>query len=332
MDSFTQIVLGIATAEVVAGKKLQNKTFLYGAVLGTIPDLDILVGKFMSDVEGVAIHRGLSHSLLFFLVLAPLIGFLIAKIEKGKIGFKTAFWMSFWCFTTHVFLDLFTSWGTQILWPLDTRFALKTIFVIDPLYTIPLLVSLIFVWKNKAHTQRKKYVCKGLAISSGYLLLTCFLKLVALHRFEKALEEQHISYQELIVKPTAFNTMLWNANIATKEGYFLGDYSFFDTQPISFTFYVRNRVLEEKLKNSDDFQKLQQISEGWYLVSEKNDSLYCNDLRFGLLNDNPSHPQFAFSYVFVWDNNGKYIAKEVPKAKRDGKALLKKIFTRIKGN
>jgi hypothetical protein len=27
-------------------------------------------------------------------------------------------------------------------------------------------------------------------------------------------------------------------------------------------------------------------SEGWYIVSEKNKSLYFSDLRFGLLNDN----------------------------------------------
>ena len=70
MDSLTQIALGIATAELVAGKKLGNKTFLYGAILGTIPDLDIVVGKFLSDVGGVAIHRGLSHSLLFFIFLS----------------------------------------------------------------------------------------------------------------------------------------------------------------------------------------------------------------------------------------------------------------------
>ena len=133
MDSLTQIVLGIATAELVAGKKLQNKTFLYGAILGTIPDLDIVIGKFMSDVGGVAIHRGLSHSLLFFMFLSPVLGWLISKIEKGKISFKSASLLAFWCLVTHVFLDLFTSWGTQILWPLDYRFALKTIFVIDPL-------------------------------------------------------------------------------------------------------------------------------------------------------------------------------------------------------
>lgn len=332
MDSLTQIVLGIATAELVAGKKLGNKTFLYGAFLGTIPDLDIIVGKFMNDVDGVAIHRGLSHSLLFFLFLAPVLGYVISKIEKSKSNFKSAFWMVFCCLTTHVFLDMFTSWGTQILWPLEYRFALKTIFVIDPLYTIPLLISLIYVWRNKEHLVRKKYLYKGLIISSCYLLLTCVLKLVAVHQFEKALNNQNITYQELIVKPTAFNTILWNANVAAPNGYYLSDYSFFDSQPISFTYYAKNSTLEKNVEHIDDFQKLKKISEGWYLVTEDNHNLYFNDLRFGLLNNNTKNPQFAFSYLFISGYNGKISAREVPKAKRDGKALLQNIFNRIKGN
>ena len=332
MDSLTQIALGIATAELVAGKKLQNKTFLYGAVLGTIPDLDILVGKFLSDVEGVAIHRGLSHSLLFFMFLSPVLGWLISKIEKEKISFKSASLLAFWCLVTHVILDLFTSWGTQILWPLDYRFALKTIFVIDPLYTIPLLISLIFVWRDKEFLVRRKYLIRGLVMSSSYLLLTCLLKLFAVHQFENALENQKLTYEELIVKPTAFNCILWNANIATSKGYYLADYSLFDSQPIRFTFYSKNRKLEEKLVNSYDFQSLKKISEGWYLVTEKNHRLYFNDLRFGLLNDSPENPQFAFSYRMIPMSDGIYWAEEVPKAKRDGKALLEKIFTRLKGN
>ena len=332
MDSFTQIVLGIATAELVAGKKLQNKTFLYGAILGTIPDLDIVVGKFMNDVDGVAIHRALSHSLLFFAFLAPVLGWVISKMEKNTISFKSASLLAFWCLVTHVLLDVFTSWGTQILWPLDYRFALKTIFVIDPLYTIPLLISLIFVWKNNDFLIRRKYVIRGLVISSSYLLLTCILKLFAMHQFEKALQNQNLVYQELIVKPTAFNCILWNANISSSKGYYLADYSLFDSKPIQFTFYPKNQILEEKLVNSYDFQQLKKISEGWYLVSEQNNHLYFNDLRFGLLNDNPENPQFAFSYEFIVDSEGNLIAHEVPKAKRDGKALLQKIFIRLKGN
>ena len=153
-----------------------------------------------------------------------------------------------------------------------------------------------------------------------------------MHQFENALENQKLNYQELIVKPTAFNCILWNANIATSKGYYLADYSLFDSQPIRFTFYSKNRKLEEKLVNSYDFQSLKKISEGWYLVSEQNNRLYFNDLRFGLLNDSPENPQFSFSYQMIPMSDGIYLAKEVPKAKRDGKALLEKIFTRLKGN
>ena len=331
MDSFTQIVLGIAFAEVGAGKELKNKVFLYGAILGTIPDLDIVVGSFMSPVDGVYIHRGISHSLFLFLFLSPIFGWLICKIENNKIQLKKATLMVFWCLLTHVLLDMFTSWGTQILWPLETRFALKTIFVIDPLYSIPLLVSLIFVWKANDNFLRKKYVKRGLIISSSYLLLTCIVKLFALNQFEKALKKQGIIYSNIIVKPTAFNIILWNANVSTDDDYLLSDYSLLDSQPISFKNYNKNKILESKLKGNPDFDKLKKISEGWYLISENKNTLYFNDLRFGLLNNSPQNPQFAFSYKFINTGSG-LIAVEVPKEKRDGKLLLEKIFIRLKGN
>lgn len=331
MDSFTQIVLGMAVAEVCAGKELKNKSFLYGAILGTLPDLDILIGSFLNPVDAVLIHRGISHSLLLFLVLSPFFGWLISKMEKKKINFLQATSMVFWCLLTHVLLDLFTSWGTQILWPLETRFALKTIFVIDPLYTIPLLISVLLVWRTKEIVLRKRYVTRGLLISCTYLLLSCALKLYALHQFEKALQKQGIAYSEIIVKPTAFNLILWNANIATPNAYLLGDYSLLDSQPISFSKYAKNTQLESTLIGNPDFEKLKKISEGWFIITKKNDFFYFNDLRFGLLNDSPNNPQFAFSYQFVATNSGLK-AIEVPKEKRDGKQLLQKIFKRIQGN
>jgi inner membrane protein len=41
----------------------------------------------------------------------------------------------------------------------------------------------------------------------------------------KALDKQGIHYSEIIVKPTAFNIILWNANVATTASYLLADYS-----------------------------------------------------------------------------------------------------------
>lgn len=331
MDSFTQIVLGIATAELCAGEKLQRKTFLYGAILGTIPDLDVVIGQFMNPVDGVAIHRGLSHSLLFFIVLSPILGWLISKIEKGKIGFRTASFMAFWCLVTHVLLDMFTSWGTQIFWPLPDRLALKTIFVIDPLYTLPLLISLIIAWRKPTFSLRKKYVLRGLYISSCYLALTCGLKLYALQQFKNALQQQNIEYSDLIVKPTAFNCILWNANIATEDAYLLGDYSLFDSQPITFESYPKNNELAQQLEDNLDFKTLKKVSEGWFIITQKDNLYYFNDLRFGLLTKDPKQPQFAFSYVFKKDN-GILKAYEIPKQKRDGKALIKGVLNRMMGN
>ena len=332
MDSFTQVLLGIATAELCAGKKLQRKTFLYGAILGTLPDLDVVIGQFMNPVEGVAIHRGLSHSILFFLLLSPILGGLITKVERDKISFASATKMVFWCLLTHVLLDLFTSWGTQIFWPLPDRIALKTIFVIDPLYTIPLLIFLILAWRKKDDfISRKKYVLIGVYLSSFYLLITCSLKLYALHQFDKALKTQNIIYDDLIVKPTAFNCILWNANIATKEAYFLGDYSLLDTKSISFKKYPKNNTLAQQLAGNSDFEKLKVISEGWFIVTKSENQFYFNDLRFGLLTSDSNNTQFAFSYVFK-DENGVLKAYEVPKKKRDGMVLMKGIFKRLKGN
>lgn len=332
MDSFTQILLGIATAEVIAGRQLKSRTFLYGAVLGTIPDLDVVVGMFLHPVFGVAIHRGFSHSILFFLLLTPILGWVISQLEKGKITMKRAFVLVFIGLFTHVLLDLFTSWGTQILWPFPERFALKTIFVIDPMYTIPLLISLIYVFCNTQTASRKKYVWRGIIISSCYLLLSCGLKLFALQKFETALKNQNLSFKEIIVKPTAFNTILWNANVATTDGYLLADYSLFDTKAIKFTNYKSNAMAEEKILKSPYFKQLVEISEGWYLITEQNDQIFFNDLRFGLLNDDIERPQFAFSYEFIPQADGTFLVKEVPKQKREGKILVQKLWKRLQGN
>lgn len=332
MDSFTQILLGIATVEVIAGRQLRNRTFVYGAILGTLPDLDVVVGLFMDPVSGVAIHRGISHSIFLFLVLSPIFGWAITKIERGKISFKRAMIVAFFGLFTHVILDSFTSWGTQILWPLPNRFALKTIFVIDPLYTIPLLISLIFVYRTKVNLLRKKYVFRGLLISSCYLIITCGIKLFTLNKFENALQNQHISYSEIIVKPTAFNTILWNANVKTKEGYLLADYSLLDSKDISFTLYENNKEAGIQISDVPEFKTLVCVSEGWHIVSRYKSRIFFNDLRFGLLNDNPDQPQFAFSYEFVPNKDGSYTVIEVPKAKRDGKLLLQKLWKRLQGN
>lgn len=67
MDSLTQIVLGAACGEAVLGKKIGNKALLFGAIGGTIPDLDVLVGAWLysNEIDSMLFHRGFMHSIYF---------------------------------------------------------------------------------------------------------------------------------------------------------------------------------------------------------------------------------------------------------------------------
>jgi inner membrane protein len=91
MDSLTQIVLGAAVGEIALGRKIGNRALIWGAIGGTIPDLDVLANPFMDDIQSLAFHRGITHS-IFFSVLAPLVfGGLVYKLYDSKFH-KTKFY------------------------------------------------------------------------------------------------------------------------------------------------------------------------------------------------------------------------------------------------
>jgi inner membrane protein len=332
MDSLTQIILGAAVGEAVLGKKVGNKAMLYGAIAGTIPDLDVFAAYFTDTVTALSIHRGFTHSIVFSLLFAPIFGWLVSRYERYK-DFKGWSWLFFWAFVTHPILDTHTTWGTQLFWPFDLRLTFKTIFVIDPLYTMPFLVFLIFAMMQKRTSKKRQFYNKiGLLVSSSYLSLTFLLKWLAFTQFQSALKNQDIDYLQIDTRPAPLNTILWSANIETEDAYLLGNYSFFDTQPITFESYPKNHQFLGNLVREENVKRMIAISEGWYTITEKNESLYFNDLRFGLLSLEPHSQNFVFQYKISIDNLGKVKFSEEPKNQRGGKNLLSELWTRIKGN
>ena len=331
MDSLTQIVLGAAVGEAVLGKKVGNKAMLYGAIAGTIPDFDTFASHFTDTVTALEIHRGFTHSIVFSVVFAPIFGWLVSRWEKTA-SWKNWSWLFFWGFLTHPLLDAHTTWGTQLFWPLDLRLAYKNIFVIDPLYTLPFLVFVILAMRKKRTSpKRRKLNNLGLIISSAYMLLTLFLKGITYQKFTDALQQQNIQYSEIETKPSPFNTILWTANVDTKDAYLIGHYSFFDAQPIQFTAYPKNHEWLEDLKEEENVQRLIKITKGWYTITKENEKLYLNDLRFGLLGFSPSAKNFTFSFQLE-KKNGEVIITEKEKDTQDAKKLLGELWKRILGN
>ena len=333
MDSLTQIVLGASVGEAVLGRKVGNKAMLYGAIAGTIPDLDTFASYFTDTITAIEVHRGLSHSIVFAVLAAPVFGWLISKIErKSGVGWKGWSWLMFWGLFTHPLLDAFTTWGTKLFWPLDTRLAFKSIFVIDPLYTLPFIVFLILAMRQKKDSpKRKKYNQLGLLISSAYLVLSLIFKGIAFGNFTEGLERQGIFYQRIDTRPTPFNIILWTANVETDDAYLIGDYSLFDQEIVRFEAFPKNHHYLGDLKDNKNVQRLIDIANGWYIITEKDGSLYFNDLRFGKLD--PSNPEadWVFSYKLIVEN-GEVRAEEVDKSPEDAKGMLGSLWDRIKGN
>lgn len=332
MDSLTQIILGAAVGEAVLGKKIGNRAMVYGGIAATIPDLDIFASYFTDTVTALELHRGFSHSVIFSLIFAPISAWLVTRCETYK-NFKEWTWLFFLAFFTHPLLDAFTTWGTQLFWPFNVRLAFKSIFVIDPLYTVPFLIFLILtMFQKRTSKKRRKYNNLGLIVSSSYLLLTLVLKWIAFTKFESALAAQNIPYKQIDTRPSPMNTILWSANIETEDAYLLANYSFFDTQPIAFEAYHKNHELLGNLARNKKVERMIAISKGWYTIIETEDQLLFNDLRFGLLSMDQGAENFVFQYEIVQDQHGQVEFVEQEKSKREGKKLMADLWSRIKGN
>ncbi len=305
---------------------------LYGAIAGTIPDLDVLSSFFTDTVSALEIHRGITHSVFFSVLFAPIFAFLVSRLEAYK-NVKDWSWLFFWAFITHPILDAQTTWGTQLFWPLDIRLAFKNVFVIDPLYTVPFLMFLILAMRQKKESKKRQFYNNwGLIISSSYLVLTLILKGISYQAFTKELDVQNIQYTEIETKPSPLNSILWTANIETENAYLIGHSSFLDKNPIGFSSYPKNHHLLGDLANHPKVKRMIAISKGWYTINNKNNILYFNDLRFGTLSMKPNAENFVFKYKIEVDVNGTPSFTEEPKEKRDGKKLLSELWLRIKGN
>lgn len=139
MDSLTQIVLGAATGEVVLGKKIGNRAMLWGAVGGTIPDLDVLGKYFLSNIDKLVFHRGISHSILFSILGAFVIGWLVHQIYKSPY---------------HKWIALVFKALAFILIGFATDFVLKIFLPNNYIPIILVSIGLLYLWYSNI---RKNY-------------------------------------------------------------------------------------------------------------------------------------------------------------------------------
>lgn len=333
MDSLSQLVLGAAVGEAVLGKKIGNKALIWGAIAGTIPDLDVLTRPFLDIVEEVEFHRSISHSILLFVFLAPLMGYFVHRWSKNNSTTTVKEWnlLFFLGFLTHALLDCFTTWGTQLFWPSETRIAWKTIFVVDPIYTLPyvfILVRLAFLKRDNPKRNKLNWI--GIIITTTYLGVTVINKQVINSKFESFVKEDKLDVLHIDSRPMPLQNILWTANIETPESFYIYYYSHLDNKRQKPYSVSKNHHLLTPYLTDPRVQKLIKISEGFYTISIHSDKgIYFNDLRFGQT-ESKQGSKFLFSY-HVYHNEGRVNIDEVEKDMSQAAKLLPVLWKRILG-
>lgn len=264
-----------------------------GAIAGTLPDLDVFI-PLGDAVKDFTYHRSASHSLFVLAILTPLMVWLINKIHPASREHKGRWMlMIYLVFVTHVLLDCFTAYGTQIFWPVSTMpVSWSTIIIIDPLYTLPLLIGVIAALVMTRETSRGHLLNRfGLTVSTLYLAWTVFAKVIVEQQVIDELAAQKIDYQKIFTVPAPFNSLLWRAVVIDDTGYYEAYYSVFDGDgQIRFRHYVSNDELLNGIEDYWPVQRLQWFSKGFYAVSLRQKDIVISDLRMGV------EPDYAFQF------------------------------------
>jgi len=304
MDSLTQATLGAAVGHLCWNKKIGNKALLLGAIGGTIPDLDIILYPFLDDIQRLYWHRGESHSIWFVLFGSLVTGWLLSRYFKGgKIPFHSAVLGALLIYGTHILIDYFTVYGTQLLAPFSrTAFALGNFFIIDPLFTLPLLLGCAVAAISKPPLGARANVA-GLTLATCYMVWSFSAQIIADQTFRLALskENTHINRQRTTAGP--FTTFLWRHVAETDDGFFLGYWSIFDSPNKTIQFYhiPRRADLVEKISETGTFAVVKWFSQGWwYAVEDGNNLVKVVDLRFGAIPSAHGHSHREWDWPFAW--------------------------------
>lgn len=245
-------------------------------------------------------------------------------------------WLFFWAIFTHPLLDCFTNYGTQIFQPFsDYRVAFNTISIVDPIYTVPFLLSLIVVSRLRWDSvSRRLWNWAGIAWSCGYLLFTVFTKQRINTVFEQSLKAQGITAQRYLTYPTIFNNVLWYGVAEGDTAYYYGLYSVLDAKPEISHFEVipKGHDLLKAYENEREIKILKWFSQGYYNVFRKADgSLQLNNLCFGVLEEKiTSENDYIFRFQ-IREKDGQLSVQQARERGDMSSETFGRFWTRVKG-
>ncbi|MBS9778354.1 MAG: metal-dependent hydrolase [Gammaproteobacteria bacterium] len=272
MDSVTQVLLGSAVAATIAPKSIRKRAIVVGAVLGTLPDLDVLV-HYINDVDSFTKHRSFSHSLL----LLPLYSIILLPLLRrvfSIMSLRRLYCLIVLSLITHPLLDSFTSYGTQLFYPFDfTPTFIASVLVIDPLYSVWLLIGIVLYlyspkwrWANTT----------GLIISTMYLGIGVGAQTIAHQQLTKAYPQTQP--EKWFVGALTASPLCWRGVYRYDDFYIETAFNVLDPKNIAERRY--NILPDSSVALHTDWQRLR-----WFnpdtVIRQRGGSIITSDLRMG---------------------------------------------------
>ena len=290
MDSLTQITLGAAVGQLGFQKQLGRRAIVWGGIAGFLPDLDVLVRLSSDPYAEMLYHRGVTHSLFFAPVAGPILGYLLWRYygsESDKL--RSWIYLMIAALITHPLLDVFTTYGTQLLAPFSHhRFVISSIAIVDPLYTVPLmfsiLVGLIFPKRLTLSS-----IASGLTMlwSVVYLFMGLQIHDVTLDRVQNTLAQKNIPVEKIFVHPTFLQLPLRRVTIHLKNEVWVGFTSFFANRTLTYQrFKKAPKKLLTHLDQTRDMSIFKWFTGGDYFAEMQDiNTLMVYDARYGMPGD-----------------------------------------------
>ena len=307
MDSLSQLSLGAAVGIAVMGRRTAVwKAAAWGALAGTLPDLDVLIDHG-DPVRNMVLHRAETHA-LFWLTLFSLPLAAAAAWLNGERSLWRRWWLALWLvLLTHPLLDAMTVYGTRLALPFsDHPFGVGSIFIIDPLYTLPLLAGVGWALAARGGGRGPRANAAGLLLSSAYLAWSVAAQAQVERVARESLAARGIAAEQLLVTPTAFNTLLWRVVALDGPHYHEGFASLLDDDaPMDFERFERGSALREALLGIDGVQRVAAFSKGFYKLHADGARLFVTDLRMG------QEPDYVFTFA-VAERRSAPVALAVP--------------------
>ncbi len=243
-------------------------------------------------VSNVTLHRSDSHSLLRLTLASPAIAWAVPRLNGPSGSFRRwrlALWLALF---THPLLDLMTVYGTQLLRPLtDPPYAVGSLFIIDPLYTLPLLGGLVLALALR-ESRGLRWNHAGLALSSVYPAWSVAAQQYVESIVGASLARQGIAADRVPVAPPSFNTVLWRVVAMIPTDCYEGFCSLLEARPeVRFDRFDRGAPLHDALNGYWHVERVAWFTDGFFAMTQHFDRVLIIDMRMG------REPAYMFSFI-----------------------------------